>query len=83
LEGIKTAAARQDYEQVAAYISDELLCRLAFAGTPGEIVEQTAALFETGVQRVEFGTPHGLTAETGLRLLGERVLPALRGRYID
>jgi 5,10-methylenetetrahydromethanopterin reductase len=83
LEGIRAAAARHDYEQVATYISDELLRRLAFAGTPDEITAQTATLFEAGVQRVEFGTPHGLTTGAGLRLLGERVLPALRGRYIE
>ena len=42
------------------------------------VVDQAAALFEAGARRVEFGTPHGLTTARGLRLLGERVLPALR-----
>ena len=37
-----------------------------------------AALFEAGVSRVEFGTPHGLTAARGIELLGRRVLPAVR-----
>lgn len=81
-ERIKAASAKYDFERVAGYISDDLLRRLAFAGKPDEVAEQAAALFEAGVQRVEFGTPHGLTAQEGLRLLGERVLPALRGRYI-
>ncbi len=40
--------------------------------------EVLQALFAAGATRVEFGTPHGLTEETGLRLLGEVVLPALR-----
>ena len=79
---VKAASARYDFEQVAAYISDDLLRRLAFAGSPEEVAAQAAALFEAGVQRVEFGTPHGLTAQEGLRLLGERVLPALR-KYLD
>ena len=36
------------------------------------------ALFEAGATRVEFGTPHGLTAARGIELLGRRVLPAVR-----
>jgi 5,10-methylenetetrahydromethanopterin reductase len=79
---IKAASARYDFEQVAAYISDDLLHRLAFAGAPEEVAAQAVALFEAGVQRVEFGTPHGLTAQEGLRLLGDRVLPALR-KYLE
>jgi 5,10-methylenetetrahydromethanopterin reductase len=81
LARIKRASAAYDYEQVTGYISDELLSRLAFAGTPAEVAGQAAALFEAGAQRVEFGTPHGLTAAEGLRLLGEQVLPALREQY--
>jgi 5,10-methylenetetrahydromethanopterin reductase len=37
------------------------------------------ALLEAGATRVEFGTPHGLTAARGIELLGRRVLPAVRG----
>jgi len=77
LERIKAATAEYDYEQVASNISDDLLRRLAFAGTPEEVAEQAATLFEAGAQRVEFGTPHGLSEDEGLRLLGEHVLPAL------
>jgi 5,10-methylenetetrahydromethanopterin reductase len=32
-------------------------------------------LIDAGARRVEFGSPHGLDAEEGVRLLGERVLP--------
>jgi 5,10-methylenetetrahydromethanopterin reductase len=78
LERIKTAAAAYDFDRAAALISDDLLGRVAFAGTPAEVAEQAAALFAAGASRVEFGTPHGLSEETGLRLLGEAVLPALR-----
>jgi len=78
LNRIKTAAARYDFEDAAANISDDLLHRFAFAGTPDEVAEQAVKLFEAGAGRVEFGTPHGLTEEEGLRLLGERVLPALK-----
>jgi len=78
LARIRDAAARFDYEAAAAAISDDLLDRFALAGTPVDVVEQCAALVAAGVDRVEFGTPHGLTPESGLSLLGEAVLPALR-----
>jgi 5,10-methylenetetrahydromethanopterin reductase len=59
-------------------ISDDLLDRFAMAGTPEQVVEQATALYEAGARRVEFGSPHGLTEEEGIRLLGEQVLPRLR-----
>jgi len=75
---VKAAAAAYDFDRAGALISDELLGRVAFAGTPAEVAEQAVALFAAGASRVEFGTPHGLTEESGLRLLGEAVLPAIR-----
>ncbi len=81
-ERIKSASAEYDFEQVSRVISDDLLRRLTFAGTPDDVAQQAADLFEAGAQRVEFGTPHGLSTEEGLRLLGEEVLPALRGTYV-
>jgi 5,10-methylenetetrahydromethanopterin reductase len=75
---IRTAAAGYDFTAAAALISDELLRRFAFAGAPDEVAEQAQGLFAAGASRVEFGTPHGRTTQEGLRLLGERVLPALR-----
>ncbi len=59
-------------------ISDDELDRFAMAGTPEQVAEQVKGLFEGGARRVEFGSPHGLTEEDGIRLLGERVLPRLR-----
>ncbi len=66
--------------EAAALIPDRTLDQFAFAGSPDQIIEQTEALFAAGVSRVEFGTPHGFSPEQGIRLLGERVLPALRQR---
>jgi 5,10-methylenetetrahydromethanopterin reductase len=77
LARIRAAADRYAFDEAAALISDELLYRFAFAGTPDEVAEHAAAVFEQGASRVEFGTPHGLAPQEGLRLLGERVLPAL------
>ncbi len=65
-------------DDAAALVPDATLDRFAFSGTPEQIVAQAEGLFAAGVTRIEFGTPHGLTGDGGLRLLGERVLPALR-----
>ncbi|HMO59371.1 MAG TPA: hypothetical protein PKC19_18605, partial [Roseiflexaceae bacterium] len=75
------AAARYDFAAAARDISDELLQLVGFAGTPHEVAAQAMALIEAGATRVEFGTPHGLSEHEGLRLLGEQVLPLLRGTY--
>ncbi|MCE7989292.1 MAG: LLM class flavin-dependent oxidoreductase [Caldilinea sp. CFX5] len=74
---LREMAARYDFDGAAALVSDALLRRFAFAGTPDEVAEHAHALLAAGADRVEFGTPHGLTPETGVRLLGEQVLPAL------
>lgn len=78
LRKLRHAAARYDYDAAAALISDELLSRFALAGTPEQVADQTVQLLKRGADRVEFGTPHGLTAERGIQLLGDRVLPLIR-----
>ncbi|NJM09187.1 LLM class flavin-dependent oxidoreductase [Candidatus Gracilibacteria bacterium] len=78
LQRIQTAAAAYDFVSAARDISDELLQLVAFAGTPEHVVQQAADLIAAGADRVEFGTPHGLSKHQGLKLLGERVLPQLR-----
>ena len=78
LSRLKDAAARYDFDGAARLISDDLLKRFAFAGTPDEVADHAAALFAAGATRIEFGTPHGLTTQQGLHLLGTRVLPALK-----
>ncbi len=78
LARLRAAAAQYDYDTAATLISDDLLRRFAFAGNPAEVADQAAELFAAGAARVEFGTPHGLTADNGLRLLGTAVLPRLR-----
>jgi len=77
LARLQAAAARYDFDAAAALISDKLLDHFAFAGAPADVADQAAALFAAGAQRIEFGTPHGLSTASGLRLLGEQVLPRL------
>lgn len=67
-----------DHEAAGKLIPDELLNRFSFSGNPSDIIEQSEALFDAGVSRIEFGTPHGITDVGGIKLLGKQVLPALR-----
>jgi 5,10-methylenetetrahydromethanopterin reductase len=64
--------------RAGADIPDDVLDRFAMAGTPEHVAAQATALFAAGARRVEFGSPHGLTEDDGIRLLGDRVLPRLR-----
>ena len=66
-----------DHEGAGRLVPDEVLGRFAFSGTPAQVAAQVEALFAAGATRVEFGTPHGLTAARGIELLGRRVLPAV------
>ncbi|MEO7909136.1 MAG: LLM class flavin-dependent oxidoreductase [Roseiflexaceae bacterium] len=75
---IEAAAAAYDFDLAGSYISDDLLRRLAFAGTPDQVAEQAIELYHAGATRIEFGTPHGLSEVQGLRLLGAGVLPTLK-----
>jgi 5,10-methylenetetrahydromethanopterin reductase len=59
-------------------ITDDLLDRFAFSGTPEQVARQVRDIFDAGASRVEFGAPFGLDREGGLRLLGKRVLPQFR-----
>lgn len=59
-------------------IPDHVLDNFSMAGTPEQVAASAQALFDAGARRVEFGSPYGLTTDEGLRLLGERVLPALK-----
>ena len=75
---IQVGGEAEDLDAAAAQIPDDLLDRFAFSGTPDAIIRQCEGLFDAGASRIEFGTPHGLQSEHGIRLLGEQVLPALR-----
>ncbi len=70
---------RRDESGAAALISDDLLDRFAFSGDAGDLVRQAEALYDAGAARVEFGTPHGIESARGIRIIGEQVIPALRG----
>ncbi len=78
---LHTLANQGDWDAAARLIPDDLLDRFAFSGSPPDLIEHSSRLFAAGAGRIEFGTPHGLRSEEGIRLLGERVIPALRGDW--
>jgi 5,10-methylenetetrahydromethanopterin reductase len=66
-----------EHEAAGRLIPDDVLDRFAFSGTPERVAKQAQTLIDAGVHRVEFGTPHGLTDDRGVDLLGSAVLPLL------
>lgn len=72
----------RDLDSAASLISDPLLDRFAFSGNVTDIINQTMLLFEAGATRIEYGTPHGFSSETGICLIGEQILPIVR-RALD
>lgn len=78
VEEVRRLADAGQAEAAGRLLPDELLEKIAFAGTPEDVARQAQALYEAGATRVEFGTPHGLTARRGVELLASRVLPDLR-----
>jgi alkanesulfonate monooxygenase SsuD/methylene tetrahydromethanopterin reductase-like flavin-dependent oxidoreductase (luciferase family) len=76
-------AGGQD-EAAGALIPDEVLDRFAFSGTPEHVAALAQRVLDAGAGRVDFGTPHGLTDDAGVALLGTAVLPRLQhGRLAD
>ena len=65
-------------EEAGRLIPDDLLDKLAFAGTPAQVTRRAEALYAAGASRVEFGTPHGLEPRRGVELLASRVAPNFR-----
>jgi 5,10-methylenetetrahydromethanopterin reductase len=79
------AAQVQMYLDVVAELDPTLergapapLEKFVFAGTPEHVAEHARAVLDAGADRIEFGTPQGLTTRDGVALLCDRVLPLLR-----
>jgi 5,10-methylenetetrahydromethanopterin reductase len=75
---IRALVATGDDEGAGALISDDVLDRFAFAGSPEQIAAHVEAVFDAGAGRVDFGTPHGVPEQRGVELLCTEVLPRLR-----
>jgi 5,10-methylenetetrahydromethanopterin reductase len=75
---IRTLVAAGDDAGAGALISDGVLDRFAFAGSPEQIAAHAEAVFDAGAGRIDFGTPHGVPERRGVELLCTKVLPRLR-----
>ena len=78
LERLEDRLKSEDLNRAAALISDEILDIFALTGRPHDIIKRCEVLYEAGVDRIEFGTPHGVSSERGISLLGKQVLPSLK-----
>jgi 5,10-methylenetetrahydromethanopterin reductase len=78
LDGLRDRL-RDGHDDPGALIPDDVLDLFAFAGDPDDVAAQAQGLIDAGVDRIEFGTPHGLDEGEGIDLLGRAVLPRLRG----
>ena len=77
LAEVRAGLAAGDHEAAGRAVPDDLLDRFAFSGTPEHVATLANAAIAAGASRVEFGTPHGLTDEGGVALIGRRVLPLI------
>jgi len=75
---VRAGLAGGDEEAAGAAIPDQVLDSFAFAGTPEHVASLARAVLDAGADRVDFGTPHGLSDMAGVELLGTRVVPLLR-----
>jgi 5,10-methylenetetrahydromethanopterin reductase len=75
---VRALVAAGDDEGAGELISDDVLDRFAFAGSPDQIAAHAEAAFDAGAGRVDFGTPHGAPERRGVELLCANVLPRLR-----
>lgn len=78
LDSVRALVAAGDHEAAGARIPDDLLDLFAFSGTPEQVAAQAQKLIDAGVDRVDFGTPQGLTHLRGVELIGREVLPLLQ-----
>ncbi len=78
LAGVQAAVAAGDHAAAGSLIPDEVLDRFAFAGTPAHVAALARRVLAAGADRIDFGTPHGLTDADGIDLLGTQVLSRLR-----
>ncbi|TXK19845.1 LLM class flavin-dependent oxidoreductase [Homoserinibacter sp. GY 40078] len=80
LDHVRAELRAGDADAAGKWIPDDVLELFAFSGDPDDIAAHAARLIEAGVDRIEFGTPHGIDEIAGIELLGRAVLPELPER---
>jgi 5,10-methylenetetrahydromethanopterin reductase len=79
LPAIRARLSDGDHDAAGRLVPRDVLDLFAFSGTPDDIALQAHRLIAAGVDRIEFGTPHGIDSAEGIALLGREVLPQLAG----
>jgi 5,10-methylenetetrahydromethanopterin reductase len=79
LARVRTLVEAGDHRRAGAAIPDEVLDRFAFSGTPEHVAALVRGALDAGARRVDLGTPHGISVEAGIELIGRRVLPLVGG----
>jgi len=64
-------------EEAAAAVTPPMF-RLGLAGTPDAVAKRIAAMADAGVTQISLGGPLGPDPAEAIRLIGERLIPALR-----
>ena len=77
LPAIRARLSDGDHDAAGRLVPRDVLDLFAFSGTPDDIAAHAHRLIEAGVDRIEFGTPHGIDSAEGIDLLGREVLPQL------
>ena len=77
VDRLRSLVAAGDDAAAGALLSDDILDRFAFAGSPGRVAEHAEEVFAAGAGRVDFGTPHGIPEQVGVELLCREVVPRL------
>ena len=77
LEPLRALVDNGRLDEAAAAVTPPMFA-LGLTGTPDEVAERIGALAGAGVTHVSLGGPLGPDPREAIRLLGERVLPALR-----
>jgi 5,10-methylenetetrahydromethanopterin reductase len=78
VDRVRAGLAAGDDAAAGAVIPDDVLDKFAFSGSPEHVAALVHGVLDAGADRVDLGTPHGLSDLAGVRLLGTRVLPLLR-----
>ncbi|MCZ2857570.1 LLM class flavin-dependent oxidoreductase [Blastococcus sp. VKM Ac-2987] len=80
LDEVQALVTVGDHAGAGALIPDDLLDLFAFSGSPEQVAVQAQRLIDAGAARIDFGTPQGLQDDTGIELIGSRVVPLLDRR---
>ncbi|MBM7518580.1 LLM class flavin-dependent oxidoreductase [Nocardioides nitrophenolicus] len=67
-------------EEAIDSVTDAML-GLGIVGGVDDVIEQCGQLIDSGVRHISFGPPMGTDPIGALRLIGEKVLPALRAQF--